>query len=57
MAVASVDDLKARIAQLEQQVAELTQRLSFLERSSRPRDENPVDNKTVREKVVYDWQS
>lgn len=57
MAAASVDDLKARIAQLEHQIAELTQRLSLLERSTRPRDENPVDQKTVREKVVYDWQS
>ncbi|MCI4353349.1 MAG: hypothetical protein L3K14_08245 [Thermoplasmata archaeon] len=57
MAGASVDELKSRIAQLERQVAELTQRLSLLERSTRPRDENPGDQKTVREKVVYDWQS
>lgn len=57
MAGASVDDLKTRIAQLERQVSELTQRLSLLERGTRPRNENPGDNKTVREKVVYDWQS
>lgn len=53
----SVDQLKARIAQLERQVADLTQRLSVYERSNQPRQENPVDRKTVSEKVVYDWQS
>ncbi len=57
MADPSVDQLKARIAQLERQVAELTERLQGYERANRPRQENPVDRKTVSEKVVYDWQS
>ncbi|HLY76701.1 MAG TPA: hypothetical protein VKT21_02300 [Thermoplasmata archaeon] len=57
MAGPSVQQLQARIAQLERQVAELTQRLRAYERGDRPRQENPVDRKTVQEKVVYDWQS
>lgn len=57
MAQPSVQQLQARIAQLERQVAELTQRLAFYEKGDRPRQENPVDRKTIQEKVVYDWQS
>jgi len=57
MAGPSVEELKARIAQLERQVAELAQRLALYERGNRPRQTNPVDRKTVQEKVVYDWQS
>jgi uncharacterized protein involved in exopolysaccharide biosynthesis len=57
MAAPSVQQLQARIAQLERQVAELTQRLAAYEKGDRPRQENPVDRKTVQEKVVYDWQS
>ncbi len=57
MAAPTVEQLKARIAQLERQVAELTQRLAAYEINDRPRQTNPVDRKTVQEKVVYDWQS
>jgi phage shock protein A len=57
MAGPSVEQLKARIAQLERQVAELTQRLAAYERNNQPRKENPVDSQTVREKVRFDWQS
>lgn len=57
MAGTTEEALKVRIAQLERQVAELTQRLAVYERGDRPRLENPVDRKTVQEKVVYDWQS
>ncbi len=57
MAGPSVQQLQARIAELERQVAELRQRLRAYERGDRPRQENPVDRKTVQEKVVYDWQS
>jgi uncharacterized protein involved in exopolysaccharide biosynthesis len=57
MAEPTVAALKARIAQLERQVAELTERLAAYERSNQPRQENPVDSKTVREKVRFDWQS
>jgi hypothetical protein len=57
MAGSSIEALKARIAQLERQVAELTQRLAAYERGDRPRQENPVDSQTVREKVRFDWQS
>jgi hypothetical protein len=35
----------------------LTQRLAAYERGDRPRQENPVDSQTVREKVRFDWQS
>ncbi|MFZ0830738.1 MAG: hypothetical protein WCB18_03750 [Thermoplasmata archaeon] len=57
MAGPSVQQLQARIAQLERQVADLTQRLAMYEKGDRPRQENPVDRKTIQEKVVYDWQS
>jgi len=57
MAAPSVEQLKARIAQLEKQVADLTLRLSAYEQRNAPRQENPVDRKTIQEKVVYDWQS
>jgi hypothetical protein len=57
MAGTTEEALKIRIAQLERQVADLTQRLAAYEQGDRPRQENPVDRKTVREKVVYDWQS
>jgi hypothetical protein len=57
MASPSEAALKARIAALERQVADLTARLAAYERGDRPRQENPVDRKTVQEKVVYDWQS
>lgn len=57
MAEPSVQALKARIAELERQVAELTRRLATYERGDRPRQENPIDRKTVQEKVVFDWQS
>lgn len=57
MAEPSVEALKARIAELERQVAELTRRLAIYERGDRPRQENPIDRKTVQEKVVFDWQS
>lgn len=57
MAAPTLEQLKARIAQLERQVAELTQRLAAYEGRDRPRQENPVDRKTVQEKVVFDWQS
>jgi hypothetical protein len=57
MAGPSVEALKARIAQLERQVADLTQRLAAYERNDKPRQENPVDSQTVREKVRFDWQS
>jgi phage shock protein A len=57
MAGPSVEQLQARIAQLERQVAELTQRLAAYERGDRPRQANPVDTQTVREKVRFDWQS
>lgn len=57
MAAPSVEQLKARIAQLERQVQELTRRLAAYEHGDRPRQENPVDRKTVQEKVTFDWQS
>jgi hypothetical protein len=57
MAAATEEALKLRIAQLERKVAELTQRLAAYERGDRPRQENPVDRKTVQEKVIYDWQA
>jgi hypothetical protein len=57
MAGTNEEALKVRITQLERQVADLTQRLAAYERGDRPRQENPVDRKTVQEKVVYDWQS
>jgi hypothetical protein len=57
MAGMTEEALKARISALERQVADLTQRLAVYERGDRPRQENPVDKKTVQEKVVYDWQS
>jgi hypothetical protein len=57
MAGSTEAQLRARIAQLEKQVAELTQRLAVYERGDRPRQENPVDRKTIQEKVVFDWQS
>lgn len=57
MAAPTVEQLKARITELERRVAELTQRLAAYERGDRPRQENPVDSKTVREKVRFDWQS
>ncbi len=57
MAAPTMEQLKARIAQLERQVTELTQRLAAYERGDRPRQENPVDSQTVREKVRFDWQS
>lgn len=57
MGAPTVEQLKARIAQLEKQVADLTQRLAAYQQGDRPRQENPVDRKTVSEKVVYDWQS
>jgi len=57
MAGPSVQQMQARIAQLERQVADLTQRLAAYEKGDRPRQENPVDRKTIQEKVVYDWQS
>jgi len=57
MAGPSTEQLKARIAQLERQVADLTARLATYERGDRPRKENPVDSQTVREKVRFDWQS
>jgi hypothetical protein len=57
MAGSTEAQLRARIAQLERQVADLTQRLAVYERGDRPRQENPVDRDTVREKVRFDWQS
>jgi anti-sigma factor RsiW len=57
MAGPTEEELRARIAQLEKQVAELTARLATYERGDRPRQENPVDRQTVREKVRFDWQS
>ena len=57
MAGPSVQQMQARIAQLERQVADLNQRLAAYEKGDRPRQENPVDRKTIQEKVVYDWQS
>ena len=57
MAGPSIPQLQARIAQLEKQVADLTQRLAMYEKGDRPRQENPVDRDTVREKVRFDWQS
>lgn len=57
MAGSTEEALKLRIAQLERKVAELTQRLAAYERGDRPRQENPVDRRTVQEKVVYDWQA
>ncbi|MGC2288892.1 MAG: hypothetical protein WA688_03435 [Thermoplasmata archaeon] len=57
MAGTSEEALKIRIAQLERQVSDLVQRLAAYEHGDRPRQENPVDKKTVQEKVVYDWQS
>jgi hypothetical protein len=57
MAGTNEEALKVRIAQLERQVAELTQRLAAYEKGDRPRQENPVDTQTVREKVRFDWQS
>jgi uncharacterized protein involved in exopolysaccharide biosynthesis len=57
MAGPTVEQLRARIAQLERQVEELTRRLAVYERGDRPRQENPVDRKTIQEKVVFDWQS
>jgi hypothetical protein len=48
-----------RIAALEAQVRDLTQRITTLESMIRnsPRIEHPLDRDTVREKVAYDWQS
>jgi uncharacterized protein involved in exopolysaccharide biosynthesis len=57
MATPTVEQLRARIAQLERQVAELSRRLAQYEINDQPRQTNPVDRKTVQEKVVYDWQS
>jgi hypothetical protein len=57
MAEPTVQALKLRVAQLERQVAELTQRLAAYEKGDRPRQENPVDKQTVQEKVRFDWQT
>jgi hypothetical protein len=57
MAEPTVQALKLRVAQLERQVAELTQRLASYEKGDRPRQENPVDKQTVQEKVRFDWQT
>jgi hypothetical protein len=57
MAGPSVAELQDRIARLERQVADLKERLARLEQSGPRHDEHPGDRKTVREKVVYDWQA
>lgn len=53
--------LLARVAKLEADLAELKNRLALLERSvglaPAPAGEHPVDQRAVREKVTYDWQS
>lgn len=45
-----------RLAQLEQQIAEIRQRLGALERMLASRSSHPVDQTAVREKVTFDWQ-
>lgn len=57
MAEPAPTDIAARLRELERQVRELRERVAFLERNLAPRNENPVDRATVREKAVYDWQS
>lgn len=57
MSAPTPDPLSDRIAELERQVRELRARLAALERASAPRVDNPADQRTIREKAVYDWQS
>jgi hypothetical protein len=58
MAMSPTDPTRARLEELERQVLELRRRLAVLEaRLAQSREEHPLDRNTVKEKVVYDWQS
>ncbi|MCI4327091.1 MAG: hypothetical protein L3K16_05585 [Thermoplasmata archaeon] len=66
MATPTTDPASARLDELERQVADLRRRLAVLEarllqstgaRPLQPREEHPLDRDTVKEKVVFDWQS
>ncbi|HEV2520517.1 MAG TPA: hypothetical protein VGX00_07905 [Thermoplasmata archaeon] len=57
MAAPSNPTLEARLANLEQQLQELRNRLAALERTLASPGEHPVDQSAVRRKVTYDWQS
>jgi hypothetical protein len=58
MALPPMDPTRTRLEELERQVLELRRRLAALEeRLAQSREEHPLDRNTVKEKVVYDWQS
>jgi hypothetical protein len=66
MASPTNDATAARLDALERQVADLRRRLAVLEAKLaqstgggrlEPREEHPLDRDTVKEKVVFDWQS
>jgi hypothetical protein len=66
MATPTTDPASARLDELERQVADLRRRLAALEarllqstgaRPLQPREGHPLDRDTVKEKVVFDWQS
>jgi outer membrane protein TolC len=66
MATPANDPTDARLAELERQVTDLRRRLAAIEarllqstgaRPLQPREEHPLDRDTVKEKVVFDWQT
>ncbi|MCI4370309.1 MAG: hypothetical protein L3J81_03150 [Thermoplasmata archaeon] len=66
MATPTSETPGARLDALERQVADLRRRLAALEarllpttgaKPLQPREEHPLDRDTVKEKVVFDWQT
>ncbi len=50
------DELRSRLARLEQELRELRLRVSALERLVGTSGEHASDRSTVQGKVSYDWQ-